>query len=184
MDKFDLLKKEIREIMLKSPLEFDPMLTLDWVLRLKPNADEALQIAALSHDIDRPISGITETYGLKNLDNIADFKREHAKRSAEIIVRILKKHHYDESILRKVEHLVEKHEEGGDEEADILMDADSIAYFDYNLPFYLEKNGATKTKDKIKFMYRRLSSRGKNLVNNIKFSGKELVDLFEEAIKE
>ncbi len=32
--------------------------TLDWLLKLKPDADEALQIAALGHDIER-----TRCYG-------------------------------------------------------------------------------------------------------------------------
>ncbi|MFH0856636.1 MAG: DUF4202 family protein [bacterium] len=186
MDKFALIKKEIKKIMLESPIKFDPMhskITLDWVLRLKPNADEALQIAALAHDIDRPITGITETFGLKNLSNLEEFKREHAKRSAKIIAEIMKKYAYSEAVIIKAAHLVEKHEEGGDEESNILMDADSIAYFDYNLPWYFEKNGKNKTQDKIKFMYNRLSVKGKNIVDSMKFSSKDVADLFKEATK-
>ncbi|MCK9329800.1 MAG: hypothetical protein M0Q94_07995 [Candidatus Cloacimonetes bacterium] len=47
----------------KSPIEFDlthGRLVLKWVLILKPEADDAFKIAALSHDIDRAITGITE----------------------------------------------------------------------------------------------------------------------------
>ncbi len=63
MNRFNLVKKEIKELLLKSPLKFDPVhsaLTLKWLLKLKSNADEALQIAALAHDIERAVTGITE----------------------------------------------------------------------------------------------------------------------------
>jgi len=60
---FDIIKDEIESILPKSPIEFDlthGRLVLKWVLILKPEADDAFKIAALSHDIDRAITGITE----------------------------------------------------------------------------------------------------------------------------
>lgn len=184
MSKFDLIKKEILEILPNSPLDFEPThaeLVLKWVLKLKPDADEALQIAALSHDIDRAITGITEK-DLKDYSKIDEFKKEHSIRSANIIGEILKKHDYPKTIISEVKRLVENHEFGGNYEAEILKDADSIAYFDYNIPSYLKRNGRERTKNKIQFMYNRLSNDAKKLVDQIKFSDKEIEELVQEAI--
>jgi len=187
MNKFDELKKEIAEIISRSPLEFDPghsKKTLEWVIKLEPNASEALQIAALAHDIERGITGITETYGLKDLSNIEEFKREHAKRSADIIAGLMKKYNYDKKIIERVKFLVEKHDEGGDdEELIILMDADSIAYFDYHIAMYYEKNGLRKTEDKIRFMFERISERAKEIIKNINYRNPEISELVKEVIK-
>ncbi len=169
-----------------SPLDFElkhSKLTLKWCLYLKPDADNALQIAALAHDIDRAVTGITETYDLKDYSKINEFKAEHAKRSAKIISDLMKKFEFDEKTIEKVNRLVLNHEVGGDKETNILMDADSIAYFDYNINGYFKKNGKEKTKNKVKFMYRRLSEKAKKLVNEIEFE-QEIKDLFQEAIAE
>jgi hypothetical protein len=58
MDNIDYLKRKIEEIIKKSPVSEDPIHsknTLEWLLKLKPDADEALKIAALGHDIERAI---------------------------------------------------------------------------------------------------------------------------------
>lgn len=186
MSKFDLIKKEILSILPKSPLDFELMhaeLVLKWTLKLKPDADEALQIAALSHDIDRAVTGITEK-DLKDYSQIDEFKKEHSLRSANIISEILKKYNYPQDIIDKVKYLVERHEFGGDYESDILKDADSIAYFDYNIPSYLKRNGRERTISKIQFMYNRLSSAAKKLANQIKFTDKEIEKLVKEALAE
>ncbi|MEK6757790.1 MAG: HD domain-containing protein [Nanoarchaeota archaeon] len=186
MTKFELIKKEIESILPNSPLDFElkhSKLVLKWALNLKPNADGALKIAALSHDIDRAITKITEK-DLKDFSKIDEFKKEHSIRSAEFICNILKKHNYPQKIIDKVKHLVENHEFGGDEESNILMDADSLAYFDYNIPSYLKRNGAGRTKEKIKFMYKRMSAKAKKLVNQIKFKDQEIARLIKESISE
>ena len=107
-----------------------------------------------------------------------EFKKEHSIRSANIICDILKKHNYSKDVINKVRHLVEGHEFGGDEEQNILMDADSLAYFDYNIPSYLKRNGRDRTKEKIRFMYKRLTAKGKKLVDEIKFE--DMYKLLEE----
>jgi len=185
MNKFNELKKEIAEIISKSPLEFDPghsKKTLEWVLKLKPGADEALQIAALAHDMERGVTGITETYGLKDLSNIKEFKKEHAKRSAEIIADLMEKYNYYKEIIARIKFLVEKHDEGGDdEELNILTDADSIAFFDFHITMYYEKNGREKTEDKIRFMLERVSEKAKEIIKNIKYYNPEVSKLVKEV---
>ena len=186
MSKFTDVQKEIEGILPNSPLDFDlehARIVLKWVLRLKPDADEALKIAAIAHDIDRAITGITEK-DLKDYSQINVFKKDHSLRSAQFIREILEKHGYDTQIISKVVHLVENHEFGGDNESDILRDADSIAYFEYNIPGYLKRNGKERTIGKIKFMYNRLSEKAKKMVMDMPYKDPELGQLVKESIAE
>ncbi len=185
MSKFQEVKEEILKTLKKSPLDFEPVhakLVHKWVLVLKPDASEALQIAALSHDIDRAITGITER-DLDDFSKIDDFKKEHSLRSAKFISEILTRYNYNQEVIDKVSDLVSKHEFGGDEESDILKDADSIAYFEYNIPSYLKRNGRDRAKEKIKFMYKRSPDKVKEIVEKLEFSD-EVSSLVQEAILE
>jgi len=180
------VKEEIKKVIKESPIEEDPLhseLVLKWVLKLKPDADEALQISALSHDIDRAITKVTESDLKDYKANYHKYKKEHAERSAKFIAEILRKNNYPEEIVKKVIFLVERHEVGGDKESDILKDADSLSYFEYNISFYLKRNGKEQTKEKIKFMYSRMAEESKKLVNKMKFQNEEVAELFKEAIK-
>jgi hypothetical protein len=67
MHSIDCVKKRIEEIIKTSPVPEDPIHsknTLEWLLWLKPDADEALQIAALGHDIERAIKSMRSTQRL------------------------------------------------------------------------------------------------------------------------
>lgn len=177
------LKEKILSILAKSPVEEDEVhakLVLTWMLKIKPDADVAMQIAALSHDIDRAMSRISESQ-LK-IDDYNKYKEEHALRSADFVSEILKKESYPEEIIKKVSYLVSKHETGGDEESDILKDADSLAYFEYNIPFYLKRNGIERTMEKIKFMYTRLSPHGKELANNLEFQNEQINNIYNDVV--
>jgi hypothetical protein len=183
MDKIKAVEKEIEKIISKSPLKIDNLhskLTKKWVLKLKPDADEALQIAALAHDIDRGATGITESDA--DFSNYNEFKREHGKRSAMVIRGILEKHGFEEDFIKKVEHLVSLHEFGGDEEADILKVADSIAFFEENIKVFFERCGREKTKFKIKFMFERMTKRAKRIVRGFKYEDPELNSIFREVV--
>lgn len=184
MIQFDVIRKKIEDILPDSPIEEELMharLALKWVIKLKPDVDEALKIAAMSHDIERAITKITEK-DLKDYSKIDEFKKEHSLRSAKFICDILKRYNYPQEIIDKVKYLVENHEVGGDEEANILRDADSLAYFDYNIPSYLKRNGEEQTREKIKFMYKRLSIEAKELVKQINFKDKKINALVKESI--
>lgn len=184
MNKFDLIRKDVREIISKSPIDSDQIhsdLALKWLLKLKPDANEALQIAAMAHDIDRGITGITEK-DCKDYSKIHEFKKEHAIRSADFIADLMEKHNYDKEIIEKVKHLVKSHEEGGDEEQTFITEADSLAYFDYNVPGYYKRYGKEQTIKKIHFMYNRLGDKAKKLIHQIKFEDKEISQIVKESI--
>lgn len=184
--KYDKVRKDVDGILPNSPIRSDQIhaeLVLKWVLKLKPNADEALKIAALSHDIDRAITGIIKDSNLEvNSEAYVAFKRAHSIRSAYFICKILEKYDYPKRIIQKVRHLVENHESGGDRETNILTDADSIAYFEANIPGYLKTNGEDQTKRKIRFMYGRLSNRAKGIVKKIRYKNSKIASLVKESI--
>lgn len=58
--------------------------------------------------------------------------------------------------------MVIRHEVGGDEESDMIKDADSLSFFDVNAMRFVEKMtksyGKQKIKNKFDFMYNRISS--------------------------
>ncbi len=182
-NRFNKIKLEIAQTVFKSDIPTDPshsIDTLQWVKKINPKADECLQIAALAHDIDRAISPriiqkINETY-----DN---YKKKHAIRSSKIIADLMNKHGYFKKDIEKTCHMVKNHEVGGDDETNILMDADSISYFSCDLEWYFQYKGLEKTKDKIKFMYQRATPRAKEIISNLNIKNKELKNICKEIFR-
>ena len=90
MDSIDCVKKKIKGIIEKCLVTEDPIHsknTLEWLLKLKPNADEALKIAALGHDIERAI----EEQKVRRKDYVSydEFKKAHALNSTKILEEIM-----------------------------------------------------------------------------------------------
>jgi len=181
MNKFDFVLEEIK-ILTKNATdktEYDhSQLVWQWVLKLKPDADIALQISALGHDIDRSFEDRKKRQDFATYD---EYKKEHALLSAQIMCNILQKYDFDKTTIDKVKHLIENHEVGGEGDVEILKGADSIAFFN-NLSHYRQLHTQEQTIDKIKFMYERLNEKAKLMINSINFKSMELEELFEEAI--
>lgn len=178
---FRKIKAEIREIIGRSEVEFDSkhsINTVKWINRLEKKPSQELLIAALAHDIERGVPPIV----LKRPDETYDdYKMRHAKRSSEIIANLMLKLSFTHNSIEKVRKLVKNHEVGGDKETDILMDADSVAFFDSlnsNFNWYLKKKGPEYAKEKIVFMYQRTSFRARKLIKTLNFEDKELNKLF------
>jgi len=187
MAKFEEIREEIKEIIRESPIEEDlghSETTLQWLLKLKPDADEALQIAALAHDIERGVTKKSETSLSDYKNGYAEYKKQHASMSAKIISEMLQRYGYDDKFAEKVKKLVENHEVGGSPETDVLRDADSLSFFLYNLSFNLKRNGREIAKEKIKFMYSRMSEKAKEIAQKIDLANEELTKLFKESISE
>jgi len=138
-DLIDSAKEKIRAIISKSTVPEDPVHadnTLQWLLKLEPEADEALQLAALAHDIDR--ANETTKVRRSEFNDYDLFKAAHAKHGAKILKEILEECHLEQAIIDEACRLVESHEVGGDPRTDLLKDADSISYFEVNMPLYLK----------------------------------------------
>jgi len=137
--------------------------TTYWLKELEPQADEAMQIAAVSHDIERAFRqpDILEIQTKVGFTDLA-FLRLHQERGAEIIGSFLKQQNVSDQVIDKVKMLVSRHEEGGNKEQNILKDADSISFFENNIEHFLTKIAAEKGKDKTQakfdWMFNRITS--------------------------
>ena len=156
--------------------------TLEWLLRLAPDAGYALQLAALAHDIDRAIEKTKVNRAA--FDDYNAFKAAHARNGAEILRPILTACGVERHIVDEACRLVEVHEVGGDPGSDLLKDADSISYFDVNLPLYYQREGWDEAKRRSRWGYQRLSPRAKEIVKQIGYEEEALVRLLREVTHE
>lgn len=136
--------------------------TVYWLQQLKPDADEAMLIAAISHDIERAFRQADMEELKKDGTMSQGFLNTHSERGANIMVEFLKKCGADKELIAKVGKLITHHEEGGDEEQDLLKDADSISFFENNIPTFLTKAvaeiGKEEVRKKFDWMYDRITS--------------------------
>ena len=181
MLKFLELTAAIESVIAQSSVAEDPIHsknTLQWLLRLKPDADEGLQIAALGHDIERAIE--ERKVKRRDFEDYDAFKQEHAKNSASILRDLMLENGIgDPKFVGDVYTLVCRHEVGGDPRSDVLKDADSLSYFDVNLPHYYQRNGREETLRRCLWGYRRLSEHGKAMLQEIRHDDEDLRQLLE-----
>jgi len=185
MNNIDCARQKIRAVIADSRVPEDPRHadnTLEWLLHLEPDAGEALQLAALAHDIDRAIEAVKVR--LADFDDYDAFKAAHARHGAELLRPILTACGVARDIVDEACRLVEVHEVGGDPDADLLKDADSISYFDVNLPLYYQREGRAETKRRSLWGYQRLSVRARKIVENISYEEEVLTHLLWEVIRE
>ncbi len=183
IDSIACAKQKIRAVISKSGVPEDPIHAenvLEWLLKLKPDADEVLQIAALAHDIDR--SDERTKIQRSDFNDYNLFKAAHAINSAKILKDILHKCQVEQSVLDEACRLVERHEIGGDPRSDLLKDADSISYFEVNMPLYFQREGYEETLKRCIWGYHRLSPKMKEICQNITYPHRSLAKILKEAI--
>ena len=185
MTSIESAKQRIRATIALSKIPEDPRHaenTLEWLLRLDAKAGEALQIAALAHDIDRAVE--KRKVRRRDYDDYDAFKAAHARNGAKILRAILEECGVPTPTADEACRLVECHEVGGDGRSDLLKDADSISYFEVNMPFYYEREGPAETKRRSIWGYRRLAARRREIAKSITYDDEALTHLLKEAIRE
>lgn len=185
VDSLASVKRKLEAIISLSSVPEDPIHSrsvLKWILRLKPDAGEALKIAALGHDVERAIE--SRKVKRENYDDYDEFKAAHASNSARILKEIMRECGVDDAqLIEQVYQLVCRHEVGGDPESDLLKDADAISFFEVNLPLYYERNTREETKRRCEWGYRRLSGKTRGLVARLRYEDEELNRLLQAAIR-
>ena len=185
MDKIKLVKQKIEEVIKGSSVPEDPIHsknTLEWLLKLMPDAKESLKIAALGHDIERAIE--KRKVRRQDYKDHDAFKDAHALNSADVLAEIMQACNIDKKMIDEVFSLVRNHETGGTDQVDILKEADSISYFDVNLPLYFLRNNLIETKRRCLWGYKRLSDEGKKIVAGLNYQNKEIKSLLKVCIDE
>jgi len=135
--------------------------TVFWFEKFYPQFTEAYRIAAYSHDIERAFRDEDKKAPEDYLN--PTFLKYHQEKGAEIISEFLEKQGASQEVISKVKHLISKHEVGGDEEQNALMDADSVSFMETNAEIFVNKKapieGYDKVKEKLDWMFNRISSR-------------------------
>jgi hypothetical protein len=138
--------------------------TEEWVLQLKPDASEALQLAALTHDMERAFPGPDSPKRDPLSDGVDHiYTRAHSERSARIVEAFLHEQGADEALVKEVVELVRVHEYGGWPEANLLQAADSLSFLECNVERFLQRlKGADsrptgeQVREKFDWMYERI----------------------------
>ncbi len=184
MDYLACVKKRIEEIVRRSGVPEDPghsVNTLEWLLRLDPAADEALRIAALGHDIERAWE--SRRIQKRDYPDFDSFKAAHAANSAEIIKEIMDECGAPPALSADVHRLVGLHETGGSRRADLLKEADSLSFFQHNLPFYYLRHDRRTVLRRCRWGYERLSPRGRSLLARFAYADPSVVALVKEVLQ-
>jgi hypothetical protein len=106
--------------------------TRDWVLVLRPEADEALRLAALTHDAEREMDGGAPLDAQIGAFDDPETVRAHCERSARVVGEWLRRQGASEDVVTGVASLVLLHETGGTPDADLLQAADSLSFLETN----------------------------------------------------
>ena len=138
--------------------------TVYWLKQLHPDADEYMQIAALSHDIERAFQDEKKMKKLREKEGFKDpeFLRLHQERGAEIMEHFLREQGVDHKQIERVKRMIAHHEEGGNEEQNEIKDADSVSFLENNVTHFIANEvplyGKKHVKAKFDWMYNRISS--------------------------
>lgn len=131
--------------------------TAYWIKQLKTDADDALITAGLAHDIERAFYG-----DWKKGSSDPKMLEKHQMLSAQVTEEFLRSENCDEQFIERVKTFIEHHEEGGNEDQNILCDADVLAYFEEkalrNAKKYKKKGRANEMKKKLAYVFSRLHS--------------------------
>lgn len=118
-----------------------------WLQEIYPEADEAMLLAALCHDIERcfPLRD-GEVKPAKTGDDKKDqeYLTWHGNRSAEFAENLLREYGFaDDEKMKRIKKIISEHSFGGTKEREAMMDADSLSFFENNA-----ENIASKYDDK------------------------------------
>jgi len=139
--------------------------TKEWLLVIYPEATEAMQIAAVAHDIDSAFIEYKSSGGFRD----PEYLEKHQTGAANTIREFLISLGVGTESVEEVEHLVVCHEVGGDNKQNLIKDADSLGFFDRDMSEFLARHyrpekGKKQLTEKIDWMYDRITSKeAKNL---------------------
>lgn len=126
---------------------------------------EAVILACLLHDFERnfPIGRIPPTKDGKDEWDDSKFLEWHAYRSAKFVREFLEERAADQDLIDRVVELVQMHEFGGDDEADLVKDADSLSFLEMHAKLFCDwlpgEESCRQAMTKLKMMYERISYR-------------------------
>ncbi len=154
----------------------------EWVIKLRPDADWTLQLAAFAHDIERALS--KKKVIRSEFSDYNEFKNAHAINSAKVIQEILDKYPLSRKVKSKILSLIRNHELGLTNDVDItfLKYADSLSFFEVNLLAYAERNDESEILSRMIWGYQRLSKRARQIVKEFHYENERLNEFLQRIV--
>ncbi|MFH0869699.1 MAG: DUF4202 family protein [archaeon] len=164
------IEQEILDLLKKSPEESKHAKdTLGWLLKINPNPDFIIRVSALGHDIERAMCSKDDKAYISH----REFKTAHSKRSAEILKDILLKHKTKTADIQRMQDIILHHEFGGNKEANLIKDADSLANFQWCDDMF-GKLETHQLKETMIRMFERMEEENKRFSKKIRFKHAEV----------
>lgn len=151
----------------------------DWVVKLNPDAGEALLLASRSQHIGRwEVPRSTYPEGrvgyLKWRTDLAQF---HAQKSADIL-RVVG---YDEDIIARVQEIILKRKLKIDTDVQTIEDALCLVFLEFQYEEFLTKHADDKLVDILRKTWNKMTDRGKEAALTLDFSDKGML-LLRQAL--
>lgn len=132
--------------------------TRDWLLELEPDAGEALQLAAVLHDIERAVPADEPHPGSSAA---ADYNDWHQDRAMRVAAGWLGAQGADPVLLAETCALIRVHENGGWAGADLVQAADSLSFLEVQADWFIGRVradviGADEAEQKFRWMHERI----------------------------
>ena len=153
----------------------------DWVLRLCPDASEALRLAARSQHICR-WQMPRDSYPMTRAGYLqwrANLKQFHAETSG----RILRELHYPQEIIQRVQDLNLKKHFPQDPETRVLEDALCLVFLQFQLPELAAKMTEEKTVNALRKSWNKMTPAARQLAKTLAYSPAEQA-LLQKALEE
>ena len=154
--------------------------TLEWLLKLHPEAGLSMQIAALGHDIERSFD--EKRIVASDYETYDEYKQAHALNSAQILSQLLEQMGVDQELVDDIAHLVANHERGGDDRSELLKNADILSFFHISLPFFYDRKGPDITRKRCVWAFKLLDDDLRPEVAEFDYMDPELKDLVDDCL--
>jgi len=154
----------------------------EWMLKFRPDAIWAIQLAAFAHDIERALP--QRKVIRSKFSDYDDFKNAHALNSARVVQEILDKYPLSRRVKNKILNLIKNHELGQTKDSDlaILKDSDSLSFFEVNLLAYAERNDESEILSRMMWGYQRLSERARQIIKEFHYENERLNEFLQRII--
>jgi hypothetical protein len=152
--------------------------TWQWVLRLEPQADLAIQVAALFHDVERLLSEADFRVEHK-AEDYQIFKDAHAALGAELTCSLLEELNVDPATCERVSWLVTWHERSGEDASlALLNDADALSFFSLSSSGFIRYFDLEHARRKIAYTLARLRPEQRPRLEHMRLTSgvRELLD--------
>ena len=137
----------------------------EWINRLDPSASDAVRLAARSHTLQRWEVPRTD-YG-PDTASYHLWRGATANHSAKAATQILKQTDCSDETISKVSQLIKRELLPPDPEAQLLEDADCLAFLDIKLGEYLEQWEGVKLRRILQGTWRKMSAPARQMAMDL-----------------